>query len=143
MTSSVIAGILGQDPEPELMELFALSLRDHRRSLSCHSAVPARCRSAPALTMFADNLVPHVLRLDGVLTFAEDLVRRIEQGELIEHGSAEEVEIRADAVHAVEAIVAARADGSCAAGIDELLWNRGQAPAYKARPRHRSRCTAY
>ena len=92
--------------------------------------------------MFADNLVPHVLRLDGVLRFDPELVERIERGELIEHGSPEEVEIRACAVHAVELIVAAR-PGVCAAEVDQLLWNRGQQPRYKAVPRHRSRCTAY
>ena len=99
------------------------------------------------LTMFADNLVPHVLRLDGVLWFDPELVARIERGELIEHGSPEEVEIRACAVHAVELIVAALGDrtraGLTAAQIDEILWNRGQAPEYKAVPRHRSRSTAY
>ena len=30
-----------------------------------------------------------------------------------------------------------------AAAVDQLLWNRGQEPRYKAVPRHRSRCTAY
>jgi hypothetical protein len=100
------------------------------------------------LTMFADNLVPHVLRLDGVLWFDAELVDRIERGELIEHDSPEEVEIRACAIHAVELLVAAAPNSSdpthrCAAQIDELLWNRGQAPEYKAVPRHRSRSTAY
>ncbi len=101
------------------------------------------------LTMFADNLVPHVLRLDGVLWFAPELVARIERGELIEHGSPEEVEIRACAVHAVELIVAAwemdptHPTHPDAAQIDEVLWNRGQTPEYKAVPRHRSRTTAY
>jgi hypothetical protein len=94
------------------------------------------------LTMFADNLVPHVLRLDGILRFDPDLVQRIEQGELIEHGSPEEVEIRACALHAVELIVA-MLPGSCAADVDQVLWHRGQEPRYKASPRHRSRCTAY
>jgi hypothetical protein len=94
------------------------------------------------LTMFADNLVPHVLRLDGVLRFDPGLVERIEREELIEHGSPEEVEIRACALHAVELIVAAR-PGSCAAQVDQLLWLRGQQPRYKAVPRHRSRTTAY
>jgi hypothetical protein len=94
------------------------------------------------LTMFADNLVPHVLRLDGVLRFAPGLVARIEAGELIEHGSPEEVEIRACALHAVELIVASRGH-TCAAAVDQLLWQRGQQPVYKAVPRHRSRCTAY
>lgn len=98
------------------------------------------------LTMFADNLVPHVLRLDGVLWFDPQLVARIEREELIEHGSPEEVEIRACAVHAVELLVAAAEPGPArptAAQIDELLWNRGQAAEYKAVPRHRSRSTAY
>ena len=94
------------------------------------------------LTMFADNLVPHVLRLDGVLRFGPELAQRIDREELIEHGSREEVEIRACAVHAIELIVAER-PGSRASGIDQLLWNRGQGQAYKSRPRHRARCTAY
>lgn len=94
------------------------------------------------LTMFADNLVPHVLRLDGVLRFEPGLVARIEAEELIEHGSPEEVEIRACAVHAVELIVAERAD-TCAAQVDQLLWQRGQGRRYKVSPRHRSRCLAY
>jgi hypothetical protein len=94
------------------------------------------------LTMFADNLVPHVLRLDGILEFDPELVERIEREELIEPGSAEEVEIRACALHAVELIVAAR-PGTCAAQVDQLLWLRGQGRRYKSRPRHRSRCTAY
>ena len=97
------------------------------------------------LTMFADNLVPHVLRLDGILWFEPSLVARIEREELIEHGSPEEVEIRACGLHAVELIVAAGAGGTelRAADVDQLLWQRGQGPRYKAVPRHRSRCTAY
>jgi hypothetical protein len=94
------------------------------------------------LTMFADNLVAHVLRLDGILQFDPALVERIDRGELIEHGSSEEVEIRACAVHAVELIVAAHG-GTCAADVDQLLWTRGQQTSYKALPRHRTRCTAY
>jgi Queuosine salvage protein len=96
------------------------------------------------LTMFADNLVPHVLRLDGVLAFDPGLVARIEREELIAHGSPEEVEIRACALHAVELLVAAMPGGGVtAAAIDEYLWQRGQRPHYKASPRHRARCTAY
>jgi hypothetical protein len=94
------------------------------------------------LTMFADNLVPHVLRLDGILRYEPELVGRIERGELLAHGSPEEVEIRACAVHAVELMVAAR-PGACAVRVDQILWRRGQQPRYKAAPRHRCRCTAY
>jgi hypothetical protein len=196
--SAALAEILHQDPEHELMELFAQSLRDlgtrlltecgghvlglvdddaggsavafasrlggwpcfADRSRYEEISVPflkraqiaaadlqragvAAWRDTARLTMFADNLVPHVLRLDGLLWFDPALVERIDRGELIEHGSPEEVEIRACAVHAVELMVAARAGGVTAAELDQLLWHRGQEPAYKARPRHRSRCTAY
>ncbi|HUA70476.1 MAG TPA: queuosine salvage family protein [Solirubrobacteraceae bacterium] len=94
------------------------------------------------LTMFADNLVPHVLRMDGLLSYDPALLDRIERGELIEHDSREEIEIRACALHAVE-LVATERPGATAAEIDYVLWHRGQEARYKASPRHRSRCTAY
>jgi hypothetical protein len=108
-----------------------------------HRAGVADWADVDRLTMFADNLVPHVLRLDGVLEFDPGLVARIDAGELIEHGSPEEVEIRACAVEAVERIVTVRGAPVSAAAVDQLLWRRGQRPAYKASPRHRSRTTAY
>ena len=191
-----IAEALGQDPEHELMGLFANSLNDLGRHVkdefdghfeavvddagasaqalveelagwACfadtsaydglelpflkraqiaaadlHRAGVARFGDLDRLTIFADNLVPHVLRLDGILSFDPGLVSRIDREELIEHGSPEEVEIRACAVHAVELIVA-HGSGRSAAELDQLLWLRGQQPRYKAAPRHRSRCTAY
>ena len=102
----------------------------------------AAFRDLDALTMFADNLVPHVLRLDGLLTYDPALLERIERGELLQHGSPEEVELRACALHAV-ALLAAERRGAIEADIDYLLWHRGQEPRYKEQPRHRSRCTAY
>jgi hypothetical protein len=94
------------------------------------------------LTLFADNLVPHVLRLDGVLEFDPGLVARIDAQRLIEHDSPEEVEIRATALHAVEQLVQAHG-ATTATAVDNLLWHRGAGARYKARPRHRARCTAY
>ncbi len=94
------------------------------------------------LTLFADNLVPHVLRLDGVLEVDPGLAERIGRGELLEHGSAEEVELRACALHAVERLVAAHG-ATTATAVDNVLWNRGAGPRYKAVPRHRARTTAY
>jgi hypothetical protein len=104
-------------------------------------------RLAPAadlarLTLFADNLVPHVLRIDGVLAFEPELVARIDRGELLVHDAPEEVEIRACAVHAVELLVAAHG-ATTATAVDNALWHRGAAPRYKAHPRHRARTTAY
>jgi hypothetical protein len=92
------------------------------------------------LTIFADNLVPHVLRLDGVLRFDPGLVERIDAGQLLEHGSAEEVEIRACALHAVEIL---SRGGPPARLLDVWLWWRGSRPEYKAHPRHRCRCAHY
>ena len=92
------------------------------------------------LTIFADNLVPHVLRVDGVLRYRPDLAARIDAGELIPPGP-EEREIRACAVHACESI--ARATGVTPRELDGRLWNRGQLPRYKAVPRHRTRTVGY
>jgi Potential Queuosine, Q, salvage protein family len=93
------------------------------------------------LTAFADNLVPHVLRVDGVLRLDPGLEQRIEAGELLEHGSPEEVELRACAVQTIELLAAA--SPFTPAEIDSALWNRGRAPRYKSLPRPRSRNTAY
>jgi Potential Queuosine, Q, salvage protein family len=96
----------------------------------------------PQLTLFADNLVPHVLRIDGVLEFDPALTARIDAEELIEHDSPEEVEIRACALHAVERLVEAHGD-TTATAVDYILWHRGAGARYKAHPRHRARTTDY
>jgi hypothetical protein len=107
---------------------------------------PGRFSDLDQLTIFADNLVPHVLRCEGALEYADELARRIDAGERLPSGSAEEVEIRACALHAVELGVAAlRREGlaATACGLDHALWQRGQSPAVKARPRHRTRTSSY
>lgn len=105
-----------------------------------------RFRDLDRLTLFADNLVPHVLRCEGVLRYAPPLAKAIDAGDLLPAGAPEEVEIRACAVHAVERCVAAirRAGGSITAWqLDTRLWNLGQRPEIKAHPRHRTRTTCY
>ena len=92
------------------------------------------------LTIFADNLVPHVLRVDGVLRYDPELAAHIDSGEVLPPG-AQEQEIRACAVHACEQIAAGL--GVSAPALDVWLWNRGQAPRYKAVPRHRTRTVFY
>ena len=106
----------------------------------------AELRDLDRLTAFADNLVPHVLRVDGVLRLDPALTARIEAGELLVHGSPEEVELRAAAVHSIELLTAARAAAGqplIPAEIDAALWTRGRGGRYKAVPRPRSRNTAY
>jgi hypothetical protein len=92
------------------------------------------------LTIFADNLVPHVLRCDGVLVYDDELAARIDAGEQLPLGGAER-EIRACALHAC-ALISQRT-GVSEREIDNWLWTRGQAPEYKARPRHRCRTVFY
>jgi Potential Queuosine, Q, salvage protein family len=92
------------------------------------------------LTIFADNLVPHVLRVDGVLRYDPELAAHIDAGRLLAPGAAER-EIRACALHACE-LISARS-GVAPRVIDVALWNRGQEPRYKAIPRHRTRSVFY
>lgn len=81
------------------------------------------------LTVSADSLVAHVLRVDGVLDFDNALIERIEREELIRHGCAEEVEIRACANLAVELLVTAHGN-TTAATVDRALRARGAGPSY-------------
>lgn len=107
---------------------------------------PACFDDLDRLTMFPDNLVPHVLRVDGVLRFDHELVRRIELVDDISSGSEPEVEIRAVGLHAVELITAALRESGVDVHprhVDTFLWNRGAGPRYKAIPRHRTRCVYY
>jgi hypothetical protein len=180
-----VAEVLGQDPDHELMGLYAQALNDlgaflgergalevvdaasgsaqglaeqvaegmpffddpgfyKRAQILPHDLVlagVAEFADVDRLTIFADNLVPHVLRGDGILEYEARLAGRIDRGELLEAGSPEEVEIRACAVHACEQIAARM--GVAPRILDSWLWNRGQQLRYKMRPRHRARCTWY
>ena len=184
LTPDDVADTLDQDPDHELMALYARALNELGAFLEGRSALKVvegaegsaerlaealaaglptfadpgfwkRAQIVPAdlalagvaqfddldrLTIFADNLVPHVLRVDGVLRYSPPLAARIDAGELLPPGE-EEREIRACAVHACEQ-VAARL-GVPPRTLDNWLWNRGQEPRYKAIPRHRTRTTAY
>lgn len=107
---------------------------------------PGKFDDIDRLTIFADNLVPHVLRLDGILRYDDSLLLRIEKEEDIPAGSREEIEIRACAVHAVELIAneLKQLGGNVNSMlIDQFLWNRGQLPEFKSHPRHRTRTVFY
>ncbi len=184
LDSTTLAGVLGQDPGHELMELYADALRQlgvflgerspsavvaeaggsaERLAEMLAAGMPffddrgfwkraqitandltlagvAEFADIDRLTIFADNLVPHVLRVDGVLRYEAELAARIDAGELLPPGE-EEREIRACAVHACELIAAEL--GVPPRTLDVWLWNRGQGPRYKARPRHRTRTVFY
>ena len=115
-------------------------------ALAFDGSGPGYFHDMDTLTIFADNLVPHVLRVDKILGYEKNLTKRIDSGELIPAGSPEEVEIRACAVHAVELLKKELQNSGhqvSASGLDYLLWNRGQQPNYKAIPRHRTRTVFY
>jgi putative queuosine salvage protein len=182
LDAATVAGVLGQDADHELMELYALALRDlgaflgDRKPLEVVRAGSAeelaaslasnmpffddrgfykRAQIVPSdmtlagvasfddldrLTIFADNLVPHVLRVDGVLEYDPALAARIDAGRLLPPGE-EEREIRGCALHACELLAAQL--GVAPRTLDTWLWNRGQGPRYKAIPRHRTRTVYY
>lgn len=100
----------------------------------------ARFDDLDRLTTFADNLVPHVLRQEGVLVYDAPLAAHVDAERLLPAGPWER-EIRGSAVHAC-ATLAPRL-GLSEHELDHLLWTRGQAPEHKARPRHRHRTVFY
>lgn len=99
------------------------------------------------LTIFADNLVPHVLRLEGILEYSESLSQDIEAERLIPAGTDEEIEIRACSIHAVELMIEVAAKSGVnwkARNVDQVLWHRGQDSRYKeGGKRHRTRTVFY
>lgn len=98
------------------------------------------------LTIFADNLVPHVLRCEGILEYSQSLATLIDHGGLLPAGSTQEIEIRAAAVHAVERIsflLRKRGIELTSHQLDHFLWTQGQSPYFKSRPRHRTRSVFY
>jgi hypothetical protein len=184
LSATELASVLGQEPDHELMGLYAEALRDLGRFLGARRSIDVAAEAGGSaerlastlaagmpffddtgfwkraqitandlalagvadfhdldrLTIFADNLVPHVLRVDGVLVYDESLAGHIAAGELLEPGG-EEREIRGCAVHACELL--SERLGVPARQIDTALWNRGQAPGYKSVPRHRTRTVYY
>jgi hypothetical protein len=95
------------------------------------------------LTLFADNLIPHVLRLEGVLVLDRVVAEAIDAGRLLERGGRPETELRAAAVHAVELLVAQLGGAVTPRQVDSLLWRNGQEARFKACPRPRVRTFFY
>ena len=75
-----------------------------------------------------------------MLRYDDALAAHIDAGMALRIGP-QEREIRACAVHACELL--AQRSGVAPYELDNWLWNRGQEPAIKARPRHRCRTVFY
>ncbi len=97
------------------------------------------------LTAFADYKVPQVLRDLGVLEYHPALAERIDNQELLEAGSEEEIEIRAATVWACELLQREMLHLDhpiTAAEIDLRLWLLGQQSS-EMQPYHRTRTIYY
>ena len=93
------------------------------------------------LTAFADYKVPQVLRHLRVIRYEKALAQKIDLHILLDAGSPEEVEIRANTIWVVERIrqeLLARGKNLKAMEIDWILWNLGQQDAYRVHPYHRT-----
>lgn len=76
------------------------------------------------LTCFADYKVPQILHHLGILQYSPSLEKKIKNKVLIPQGSEEEIEIRANAVWAVEYFK--KELNLCSFEIDWILWNMSQ-----------------
>jgi hypothetical protein len=83
----------------------------------------------------------HFTDIDKLTAFAPDLAKKVDQQILLEAGSPEEVEIRANTIWAVELIrqeLKAMGKQLRAFEIDWILWNLGQHAEFKEKPYHRT-----
>lgn len=107
-------------------------------------ALPQHKFGGVDLTCFADNMVPHVLRTDGILEYAPDLAAKIDAGALIEAGSAEEAELRCAAIHVVSLMQQALNKSDISdVNLDHMLWHRGYLPGFSELKPHRTITTNY
>ncbi len=98
------------------------------------------------LTAFADYKLPQLLRHVGILRYEKFLAEKVDQEVLIEAGSPEEVELRANTIWAVELIrqeLERMGTTLRAFEVDWILWNQSQDEAFKVKPYHRTMTIYY
>ena len=98
------------------------------------------------LTAFADYKLPQVLRHVEVLRYEKALAQKVDYHSLLDAGSPEEVEIRANTIWAVELIrqeLLVQGKNLKAMDIDWILWNLGQQEEYRINPYHRTLTVFY
>lgn len=112
----------------------------------CADDSRSRFDDLDVMASFADNLIPHVLLMDGWIEVNPGLNAALVGGRQLVHGSRAEVELRAASVLLCERIAqTARRAGIEISEVEVAtrLWKRGQGETYKARPRPRSLTFAY
>eukprot|EP00293_Proteomonas_sulcata_P008609 CAMPEP_0184293150 /NCGR_PEP_ID=MMETSP1049-20130417/4696_1 /TAXON_ID=77928 /ORGANISM="Proteomonas sulcata, Strain CCMP704" /LENGTH=367 /DNA_ID=CAMNT_0026601083 /DNA_START=249 /DNA_END=1354 /DNA_ORIENTATION=- len=101
------------------------------------------------ITMFADYRVPQILQAKGALKYSHDLEEAIMKKTIIPAGSAQEIEIRACTVQAVELVKASLRNHHgmvrFSIQVDWFLWEEGEkkAIANQLPPHHRTITTFY
>lgn len=98
------------------------------------------------LTAFADYKGPQVLRKKGILVYSDELADKVDNYVLIEAGSPEEVEIRANMIWAIEIMkqkLKPKFPDITSSDIDRLLWLEGQKKSSGDKPYHRTRTIYY
>ncbi|MDE3087885.1 MAG: queuosine salvage family protein [Chloroflexota bacterium] len=98
------------------------------------------------LTAFADYKLPQILRAWGILRYAPSLARKVDAQVELPAGSAEEIEIRAATLWAVEFLreeLVARGRKLWSVQIDWILWNASQGKFQGMKPYHRVRTVYY
>ncbi len=98
------------------------------------------------LTAFADYKIPQILRRFGVLEYTQELANKVDNFELVEPNSKEEVEIRANVIWAVELLkqeLKKKYDFVTSSHVDSMLWLMSQTKTSDEKPYHRTLTTAY
>lgn len=98
-----------------------------------------------ALTAFADYKLPQILRHQGILRYTPALAAAVDDLEPLPPGSAQEVEIRANTIHAVEGMrreLEQLGQELTSYQVDWLLWLASQ-DSGQMKPYHRTRTIYY
>jgi len=98
------------------------------------------------LTIFADYKIPQILRGYEILEYSRDLAKKIDNKKIISPGSREEIEIRANAVWAVEFLkreLKKLETNLKSVEIDWILWNKAQKDDIKLKPHHLTKTIYY
>ncbi len=92
------------------------------------------------LTAFADYKIPQILRNLGILIYGDELAQKIDNFELIDKDSREEIEIRSNMIWAVEHIkdeLGKKYKNVDSVHVDGVLWFLSQKPE-QSKPYHRT-----
>jgi hypothetical protein len=107
------------------------------------------------LTIFADNVVPAVLRELGILIYDESLASRVDQEGLLRKDERLDLQLRAASISACEQILQTMRDSLIprvdatrsriprAMDLDFYLWTMGKQPSYRSIKRHRTQDTVF